>query len=436
MNPAPITRFLPKRPIYRCLNFPRTPVRTPQRCRYNSTRDALTKDYNGSNADAFMKDPLRREEIERRKLIQGRNRAALGAALCMLLPIVIIQFYDLDDLSNKKKESKSTSSSNSSWFPSDRADAPASATRDFQGKPVVVTDSNEELVPTGTSYVPFFPRSIQLPTTSGSETAPSSEEYTLLGLGIRKVSFLRVQVYVVGLYVKNSSLPLLQSALIKHVNPAASALIPGEKDHLRRVLLDGESSERVWDDVLQRRGLDGIEMALRVVPTRGTDFKHLQDGWMRGLTNRTQDTQRRQQQLLAQQQQEQAKKINLPKPVDPSEFADESFGESMRAFRSLFAGRGKAAKGSVIIFTRDAEGVFRALYQSQPQDQNVRKGKKDGEFVHLGEVKDERVSRLVWELYLGGKNVSSEEARKSVVEGCINLVERPVGSVEGMVGGL
>jgi hypothetical protein len=434
MNLAPISRLLPKRPIYQCLKYTRAPVRTPQRCRYASTRN-----YTNTNAEAFMKDPLLREETERRRLVRGRNRAAIGAALCMLLPIVIVQFYDLDDLSTKKSESKPTPTSPSSWFPSDRADSPGlpgiSTTREFQGKAVIITADDEELVPTGTSYVPFFPRSISLPTSSGPEAVPSSAEYTLLGLGIRTVSFLHVQVYVVGLYIKNSSLPQLQSALIKHVNPAASALIPGEKHDLRAALVDPEASERIWDDILQRRGAEGVEMALRIVPTRGTDFKHLQDGWMRGLTNRTQETQRRQQQLM-QEEKVEKRKINLPKPVDPSEFADESFGESMRAFRALFAGRGKAPKGSVITLTRDGEGVFRALYQPKPQEDLSTGKKKAGEIVQLGDIKDERVGRLVWELYLAGKNVSSEEARKSVVEGCIHLVERPVGSVEGMVGGL
>jgi hypothetical protein len=43
------------------------------------------------------------------------------------------------------------------------------------------------------------------------------------------------------------------------------------------------------------------------------------------------------------------------------------------------------------------------------------------------------VSRLLWLLYLGGQNVSSEDARKNIVEGCIHMVERPVGTVEAMV---
>jgi hypothetical protein len=58
---------------------------------------------------------------------------------------------------------------------------------------------------------------------------------------------------------------------------------------------------------------------------------------------------------------------------------------------------------------------------------------KMGPPTWLGEVRDERVGRLVWLLYLGGQNVSSEPARQSIVDGCIHITERPVGTVEGMV---
>ena len=51
----------------------------------------------------------------------------------------------------------------------------------------------------------------------------------------------------------------------------------------------------------------------------------------------------------------------------------------------------------------------------------------------LGRVDDERVSRLVWLGYISGENPASEEARKSVVEGVIDIVERPIGTIETQV---
>lgn len=51
----------------------------------------------------------------------------------------------------------------------------------------------------------------------------------------------------------------------------------------------------------------------------------------------------------------------------------------------------------------------------------------------LGTIQDERISRLVWMGYLAGQNIASEEARRSVVDGVIEMVERPVGTIETQV---
>jgi len=47
----------------------------------------------------------------------------------------------------------------------------------------------------------------------------------------------------------------------------------------------------------------------------------------------------------------------------------------------------------------------------------------------MGRIEDERIARQVWLGYLAGGNVSSEGARKAIVEGVMELVERPVGTV-------
>ena len=451
MSTAPISRLIPWRPLYRCLNAPRTSVPGSHLRPIPSTRHASTRsrpgfeDINIKELEAAPRNPLDAVEIHRREAarqayyIRRRNFAAVGLVVSMIIPLIIISVYELPPPKQDSKDSTAQATTppvSASLIKPERTDARDSANREFQGKPVVIqpgdklvaqdTSSNAEnveVVPTGTSYVPYFPKTIHLPTSTGPENIESTAEYTLLGLGIRTVSFLSVQVYVVGLYVKTASLASLQSSLIKHINPSASVPIPEEKEALRSALLDPDSSNEIWTRVLQQKGPDGVEMALRVVPVRGTDFKHLRDGWMRGITMRTDEADRRQQRMGREARGEE-RRIGLPQPVDPGEFADETFGLAMREFKSLFSGRGKAPKGSVLILTRDSEGVFGVLYQP--------KGKEgEGQFVHMGEVRDERVSRLVWLLYLGGKNVSSEPARRNIVEGCLGIVERPVGTIEG-----
>ncbi|KAF2260892.1 hypothetical protein CC78DRAFT_536068 [Lojkania enalia] len=404
----------------------------------------------------------------------------LGAVLSMVAPMFLVRLWDLpEDKKDKEKDAATKAAEkqearrlimedaarraaeDAAKKPGERksrgildlitptkTDSPKVTADSFQGKKVIVaagdriiaapegaehpsvTDEGAiELVSTGTSYVPYFPRTIHLPTSTSPEVTKSDTEYTLLGLGIRTVSFLRVQVYVVGLYVKTADLSTFQNHLINTVNPSASALIPGEKEDLRKALLDPEKSSQIWESILSNHEKGAVSMAFRVVPTRGTDFKHLQDGWMRGIASRTDEVRRKQAELLRQQASEE-KRIALPKPVEENEFSDESFGLAMKEFKDLFQGRGKAPKGSIVLMTRDKDGVL-GLYHQPITKTN--KGEKQGEMVCLGEVRDPRVGKLVWQLYLGGKNVSSESARRDVVDGCMQLVERPVGTVEGMV---
>jgi hypothetical protein len=370
----------------------------------------------------------------------------------MIAPIILVRLWDVPLPEDKKEDEQKPESRgvvDMVMGPPTKNDAPKKAADEFQGKKVVIAAGDKviaappdadnpqasdpdaiELVETGTSYVPYFPRTIRLPTdTAGPEAITSDAEYTLLGLGIRKVSFLRVQVYVVGLYVKTADLATLQNHLINTVNPQASALIPDEKKALRESLLDPEKSNKIWESILSRNGTAGVDMAFRVVPCRGTDFKHLQDGWMRGIASRTDEVRRKQADLLRQQATEN-KTIALPKPVEENEFSDESFGIAMKDFKNLFQGKGKAPKGSVIVLTRKKSGELGALYQPLVKAETK---ESMGRSSWLGEVRDERVGRLVWLMYLGGQNVSSEQARTSVVDGCLGIVERPVGTLETRV---
>ncbi|KAL5116844.1 Altered inheritance of mitochondria protein 18 mitochondrial [Pleosporales sp. CAS-2024a] len=432
-----------------CLNTPparpnHAPLRNASRHARRDIPNPGARPTHGEFVSMHRADAIRRAHAIRR-----RNWLALGAALSMIAPMFLVRMWDvpLEPHVDKKDAEPSRGIVDMIFGPPVQNDAPKKAAEAFQGKKVVIaagdkviaapvdaenpqaSDSDAiELVETGTSYVPYFPRTVRLPTaTTGPDQMGTDAEYQLLGLGIRKVSFLRVQVYVVGLYVKTADMGALQNHLINTVNPCASALIPGEKEDLRKALLDPEQSNKIWEAILNQDGTGAVDMAFRVVPCRNTDFKHLQDGWMRGIASRTDQVRRRQAELVRQQAAE-SKSIALPKPVEETEFSDETFGAAMKAFKAIFTGKGKAPKGSVVMLTRDKKGTLGVLYQPAVQD-----GKPMGSMTRLGEVQDERVGRLVWLLYLGGQNVSSEPARQSIVEGCIHITERPVGTVEGMV---
>jgi hypothetical protein len=162
---------------------------------------------------------------------------------------------------------------------------------------------------------------------------------------------------------------------------------------LRGKLLDPEEGEKIWGDVLKETG---VRTLIRIVPTRNTDFHHLRDGWVRQITDRAQT------------------------PANKGEYQDESFGVSMQEFKALF-NRGSVPKQKELLLIRDHQGKLAVWYD-------------DGKFPQrLGEVADERISRAVWLNYLAGKTVASEGARKSIVEGVMEFVERPVGTVATQV---
>ncbi|KAJ5625626.1 hypothetical protein N7510_001935 [Penicillium lagena] len=270
-----------------------------------------------------------------------------------------------------------------------------------------------EQVATGNSTVPYFPSTIRLPAMSSGhqpgDELPSAggDEYQLLGLGIRTVSFLSIQVYVVGLYVAKSDITELQQRLVRTaMHPpsvsdisavtsvgadSATSLVPPERQQLKDLLLDPERGDAAWTALLQD---PGIRTAFRIVPTRNTDFMHLRDGWVRGITGRAQK-----------------------KP----EFSDEEFGSAMNDFKAVFGGsqRKNVPKCQTLVLLRGANGALDALFQPDPAQPSR----------WLGRVADERISRLVWLNYLSGKTVSSDGARKSIVDGLMTIVERPVGTV-------
>jgi len=306
-------------------------------------------------------------------------------------------------------------------------DASDSANDQFQGKDVQVIGagsgkrvfahgSNEdiELVETGTSSVPHFPRTIYLPTPTEppaevTATTPTGheneEEYTLVGLGIRSVSFLSIQVYVAGMYVRTADISALQEKLVHTINESASTLIPSEKAELQSRLLDPAASKQIWAELL---AVPGIKTAWRIAPTRNTDFGHLRDGWLTGITNRTREA----------------------KSADhgaPTEYEADEFGRAIAGFKGIFAG-GRAPKGSVMVLNRDAAGALHVWFHAKPTSTGSEGGAR-----LLGSVADERISRLIWLGYLAGEKVSSEGARRGVVDGCVGFAARPIGSVETMV---
>lgn len=363
-------------------------------------------------------------ERKRQYHLRRMRLAGMGLLLTFGTLTLVLYSIDLDALEKSHKKKREAT----------QLDASEEANAMFQGKEVHVVGAGEgkrivahgngediELVETGTSSVPHFPRTIYLPALTSSTALPgpgtnradqpdaalgmgtmnNQEEYTLIGLGIRTVMW--IQVYVVGMYIRTKDIRTLQEKLIHEINPTASTLIPSEKEMLKTILLDPEKSRQMWTELLQ---VPGVKTAFRISPTRNTDFGHLRDGFVNGIN---------------------ARKAEARKLANggETEFDAEDFGNAVQDLKSVFAG-GKAPKGSILILQRDTDGALNVLYQSKPES-------KKSDLGTLGSVKDERVARLIWLGYLAGEKVSSKSARDGVVDGCIAFAARPIGSVETRV---
>jgi len=286
---------------------------------------------------------------------------------------------------------------------------PLSGTNAAERKVVIHDEDGAEIVSTGNSTVPTFPRTLSIPSSAAAPAdplapspaidAPGATEYTLVGLGLRTVTFVGIQVYVVGYYIATADVAALQNALTKKINPIATTLVPGERGQLRTMLLDHTIGEQTWDELLAH-GIPA-RSAFRVVPVRDTDFHHLRDGFVRAI---------------------QGKAAAVGGGAD-----DEAFGEAMRQFRGIF-NRGSVPKRRELLLLRDEKGRLNVEYD----DGSGKKSKSDSRKL-IGTVEDERVSRALWLNYLGGKKVASEPARLSIVEGIMEFVERPVGTVATQV---
>ncbi|KAK1981570.1 chalcone isomerase [Colletotrichum cereale] len=198
---------------------------------------------------------------------------------------------------------------------------------------------------------------------------------------------------MVGYYVATADVARLQHYLTKKIDPIATTLVPSERDALKAELLDPAKGEAAWSALLREVG---CRSAFRIVPVRDTDFPHLRDGFVRAITARS--------------------------AADKAAYGDEAFGEAMRDFKRLF-NRGKLQKERELLLCRDGAGALEVVL-----DDGGAAGRQT-----IGRIEDERVSRLLWLNWLAGKSVASEPARVSIVDGVMEFVERPVGTVAAQV---
>lgn len=410
---------------YQCLARQR--VRIPQNTRHLSSTTLRSANNAASNPLRSAERAKRVQEVAKAKRSVVISTVGIIACAATMYGLITYDVFGVEALKNKEEATLDKQADAATSTPTNngaiKMDGPTGFPSD--GGPPVIPVHGQDLVDqiaTGNSSVPYFPTTIRLPSLkddkkqAGDELSTADgDEYQLLGLGIRSVSFLSIQVYVVGLYVAKADITELQQRLVHTaVHPpsndaaaisgvgadAATSLVPPERQQLKEMLLDPETGDAAWSAIIKD---DGIRTAFRIVPTRNTDFMHLRDGWVRGITARAQQ------------------KKPAPGSEQPGEFQDQEFGTSMNDFKAVFGGgqRKNVPKGQTLVLMRGAQGALDALFQPEASKP----------IQWMGRVSDERISRLVWLNYLAGKTVASDGARRNIVDGLMTVVERPVGTV-------
>ncbi|KAF9964004.1 Altered inheritance of mitochondria protein 18 mitochondrial [Modicella reniformis] len=181
----------------------------------------------------------------------------------------------------------------------------------------------------------------------------------LLGLGIRKITFLKVQVYVVGLYAKVSDLDDHNSRL---------RVLP-EVQKFQRT--DQASCDTAFRAMVQTP----IELILRIQPVRNTNGPHLRDGFTRSLTQA-------------------AKEQKL------SEIENEEAMGGIMEFKNLFP-KGKINTSQALLFRKSPNGTMTVQLDDEV----------------LGTTRNTWVIETFFFGYLDGSKPISEKARDSIAEG-------------------
>ncbi|KAF9182672.1 hypothetical protein BGZ50_004769 [Haplosporangium sp. Z 11] len=186
----------------------------------------------------------------------------------------------------------------------------------------------------------------------------------LLGLGVRKITFLKVQVYVVGLYAKESDLD-------DH-NSRFRAMPEVQKF---------QRTEKASADIAFRAMVQTpIELILRIAPVRSTNGPHLRDGFTRSLNQAAKD-----------------QKLSAPD--------NEEAMQGILEFKNLFP-KGKIEAGQALLFKKSPDGTLTVQLGNEV----------------LGSTRNQWVIETFFFSYLQGDNPISEKARDSIAEGIQNLL--------------
>lgn len=114
------------------------------------------------------------------------------------------------------------------------------------------------------SNQPQFPDTINI----------KGKKFDLVSSGTRRVTFLSIAVYDVGIYMDTNKQDM--SRMIQQVRAVAGE----DSSSIRSDMLASKQGDQLIDCILD------MSMAIRITPTRNTDIAHMRDGFVRGVLAR------------------------------------------------------------------------------------------------------------------------------------------------------
>lgn len=181
--------------------------------------------------------------------------------------------------------------------------------------------------------------------------------YSMVGSGIRSVTFLGFKVYAVGIYINHKDIIKAKTVL---------------KNYDLGDLNDEEKSGIIIADLLN----NNVDFLIRISPVRNTDFGHLRDGFIKSI---------------------------LAHPISKTKRDD--VNEGLQQLRSVFMGYKGSVPKNHLLMLLTSNGKLTISYS-------------DNKTVsEMGKVDNELVGQLLLLQYMSGKKPLSEPLRQSCNEG-------------------
>ncbi|AOW04161.1 chalcone-flavanone isomerase-domain-containing protein [Yarrowia lipolytica] len=227
--------------------------------------------------------------------------------------------------------------------------------------------------------------SVQPPTSTPpfpTKMSADGKEWSLLGCGVRRVSFLGFDVYAIGLY-----LPESQKREVRELLQSTSGFqqANGDVEEFKKSLLDPVHGAAKIRWLLDQ----GIDIRIRIVPVRNTDFGHLRDGFVRTI---------------------------LAHPEAKEASQNKEFADGLSELKTIFSRKMSVPKHNILVMNRKGNnGELKITYYDAKSEADL------GEGSELGTVHNPQVSELLLLQYLTGKKPISETLRDSVINGLVTV---------------